>query len=304
MTERAPARGRRLSIEWPTAGLIVACYAGWIAALFWLAPVSLTLAIPLTAVLIALHASLIHEVLHGHPFGIKWLNELTMRLPLNLVIPYCRFRDQHLDHHRDANLTDPYDDPETNFIDPEVWPRLPGWFRLLLRFNNTLAGRLLIGPALGNWVFLRGEARLLAAGDRRVVAAWILHLIGVVLVLWIVAVSPMPVWAYLVAAYCGFSLLKIRTFLEHRAHEKARGRTVVIEDRGPLAFLFLNNNFHVVHHMNPGVAWYRLPALYRAGKERYLSYNEGYVYRSYGEVFGKYLLRPKDPVPHPLWRRR
>ena len=56
--------------------------------------------------------------------------------------------------------------------------------------------------------------------------------------------------------------------------------------------------------MNPGVAWYRLPALYRAGKERYLSYNDGYVYRSYGEVFRKYLLRPKDPVPHPLWRRR
>ena len=62
----------------------------------------------------------------------------------------------------------------------------------------------------------------------------------------------MPVWAYLLAAYLGWSLLKIRTYLEHRAHEAARARTVVIESRGPLALLFLNNNFHVVHHMHPG----------------------------------------------------
>ena len=78
--------------------------------------------------------------------------------------------------------------------------------------------------------------------------------------LWLLAVGAMPVWAYLLAAYLGWSLLKIRTFLEHRAHEAARARTVIIEDRGPLALLFLNNNFHVVHHMHPGVPWYRLPA--------------------------------------------
>ena len=56
----------------------------------------------------------------------------------------------------------------------------------------------------------------------------------------LLAVSEMPFWAYLLSAYLGLSLLKIRTFLEHQAHEKARGRTVIIEDRGPLALLFLN----------------------------------------------------------------
>ena len=53
--------------------------------------------------------------------------------------------------------------------------------------------------------------------------------------------------------------------------------------------------------MNPKVPWYRLPALYRDGKERYLTINEGYVYRSYGEVFRRYMWRTKDPVAHPLW---
>ncbi|MEM9126831.1 MAG: fatty acid desaturase, partial [Pseudomonadota bacterium] len=78
-------------------------------------------------------------------------------------------------------------------------------------------------------------------------------------------------------------------------------RTVIVEDRGPLAFLFLNNNLHVVHHMNPKAPWYRLPGLYRTGRERYLTSNEAYVYKSYTEVFRQYFWRSKDPVVHPLW---
>jgi fatty acid desaturase len=113
--------------------------------------------------------------------------------------------------------------------------------------------------------------------------------------------APMPLWAYLLAVWLGIALLKIRTFLEHRAHEKASGRTVIIEDRGPLALLFLNNNLHVVHHMHPEVPWYRLPALYAARRDHYLRRNGGYVYPSYGQIFRDYLWRAKDPVPHPLW---
>ena len=104
-----------------------------------------------------------------------------------------------------------------------------------------------------NWLLLR-------RGDGRVQLAWGLHLMGLVpLVLWLEWVG-MPVWAYLLAVYLGTALLKIRTFLEHRAHEAFRARTVIIEDRGPLSYLFLNNNFHVVHHMHPAVPWYELPA--------------------------------------------
>ena len=110
----------------------------------------------------------------------------------------------------------------------------------------------------------------------------------------------MPVWAYLSAVYAGLSLIKIRTFLEHQADRRAAGRTVIIEDRGPLSFLFLNNNLHAVHHAYPRIPWYRLPKLYRDNRERFAARNGGYVYRSYAEIFRKYLLRSKDPVAHPL----
>lgn len=288
-----------VAVEWPTLGVLAGCYAVWGFGLF----LPLWLAIPVVAVAAALHSSLTHEAIHGHPTRWPLLNALLLLPPLTLFIPYLRFKDQHLAHHQDEILTDPYDDPESNFLDPAVWARLSAPMQALLRFNNTLGGRILVGPALGLWTFLAGDIRAIRRGDRRAALGWLLHLPGLALTLAMVVTTPMPVWAYLVAVYFAFGLLKIRTFLEHRAHEKARGRTVVIEDRGPLAFLFLNNNLHVVHHMHPRVAWYRLPALYRARADHYLARNDGYRYASYAEVFRHHFLRAKDPVPHPLWPR-
>lgn len=288
-------------VEWPTLGLIAAVYTLWALSTTLLAEASLPLAVAATAVLIAQFSSLQHEVLHGHPFRSRLANEALVFPSLTILVPYGRFRDTHLAHHRDEFLTDPYDDPESNYLDPKVWARLPRWRKALLRANNTLLGRMLLGPAIGQLAFMAADARAILAGDRAVRGAWALHVPAVALVLlWLDFVGSMPLWAYLVAAYLGHSLLKIRTFLEHRAHERARGRTVIIEDRGPLALLFLNNNLHAVHHAHPQLPWYRLPAFYRARRDRFLARNEGYLYRSYGEIFRRHLLRAKDPVPHPL----
>lgn len=287
--------------EWPTLALLLACYVIWAIGTTWLSALWLPLGVVTTTLMIALHSSLTHEALHGHPFRNEGVNEALVFPCLGLLVPYRRFRDLHLAHHVDSILTDPYDDPETNYLDPAVWHRLPRGMQWLLMANNTLAGRLLIGPTVSMVAMIRGDWKAVRQGDRAVVQAWLLHVPAVVLVLVWVFWAQMPVWAYLLSAYAGFSILKIRTFLEHRAHERASGRTVVIEDRGPLALLFLNNNLHVVHHMHPKVAWYDLPALFRANREKYLTRNDGYYYRSYGEIFARHFLRAKDPVPHPLW---
>jgi fatty acid desaturase len=255
-------------------------------------------------VAIALHSSVQHEMLHGHPFRNPTANALLVFPAVGLLVPYLRFRDTHLAHHLDAVLTDPYDDPETNYLDPAVWNRLPRWHRAVLKMNNTLLGRLLLGPAVGMAAFVAGDVRAIRAGDRRVLAGWLWHLPAVAVAAAWVIWADVPVWAWVLACYLAMSLLKIRTFLEHQAHERARGRTVVIEDRGPLAWLFLNNNLHVVHHMHPRLPWYRLPGLYAANRERYLARNEGYVFSSYAEVFRRHFLRAKDPVPHPFYSRR
>lgn len=292
-------------VEWPTLVALAGCYAVWAIATTWAAAVWLPLGMGLTILAIALHSSLCHEVLHGHPLPWQRVNEALVFPCLGLFIPYYRFRDTHLAHHRDSRLTDPYDDPESNYLDPAVWRKMPRVRRALYRANNTLLGRLVLGPGLGQVAFMVADWRAIRAGDRTVLAGWLWHVPAVAPVLaWLIWVGAMPFWAYLLSAYAGLSILKIRTFLEHRAHEHARGRTVIIEDNGPLAWLFLFNSLHVVHHMNPGMAWYRLRAHYEAHKARYLQMNEGYHYTSYGDIFRRYFLRAKDPVAHPLFPNR
>ena len=293
-------RARAPAVEWPTLLLLIATYGVWAigtTVAFHLHP---ALGIVITGISIAQFSSLQHEILHGHPFRSRRLNEALAFPALTLTVPYGRFRDTHLAHHHDPVLTDPYDDPESNYLDPVVWARVPGWLQRIYRINNTLAGRVLIGSLLGNfrWLVIEwGGIRRDLPGLRR---DWALHMAGLVPVVAWLWMAAMPWWGYLLAAWLGHALLKIRTFLEHRAHEMARARTVVVEDRGPLALLFLNNNLHVVHHIHPQVPWYRLPALYAANRDHYLRRNEGYLYRSYMDVFRAHFFRAKDPVPHPL----
>lgn len=291
--------------DWPTLALLVLCYALWALGTTWAAALWVPLGMALVTFAAALHSSLCHEMLHGHPFRNRHLNAALVFPALSLMIPYIRFRDTHLAHHQDSLLTDPYDDPESNYLDPLVWAGLSRSKRAVLRVNNLLIGRLLIGPLVGQVGFMAGDWRLIRGGDRRVLLGWLWHLPAVALVIWwMAAFGQMPVWAFLLSSYAALSILKIRTFLEHQAHEAARGRTVIIEDRGPLALIFLNNNLHVVHHMHPRVPWFQLPQLYWQNKERFLAHNEGYRFGSYTEVFRQYFLHAKDPVPHPLWPKK
>ena len=228
----------------------------------------------------------------------------NLALPIGLVWPYRRFKTLHLRHHADERLTDPFDDPESYYRALWQYRSLPGWLQFLLRVNNTMAGRLVIGPLLANAGFLAGEARLIRAGDRQVVRAWLHHAAGLIVVVpMIVFLFDMPFWLYvLVPAYLGQSLIAVRTFAEHQWSERPDGRTIIVE-RSPLALLFLNNNLHLVHHKMPNVAWYDLPAQFRARREEWLHMNGGYAYPGYLALLRDFAFRAKEPVAHPVLRR-
>ena len=144
-----------------------------------------------------LHSSLTHEVLHGHPFNSAFVNALLVFPALIIFIPYLRFKDTHLDHHRDERLTDPYDDPETNFMDPQVWDQLPKWRQSLHLFNNTLLGRMFLGPVLSQIAFMRADLRLILAGDRRVALGWLLHVPSLIVAyVMVVMIADVPIWLW------------------------------------------------------------------------------------------------------------
>ena len=293
------------SIEWPTLILTLCVYGAYAFGAFVVLPVSFVLGLLIMVIAGVLHSSLTHEVLHGHPFNSVFVNALLVFPALIIFIPYLRFKDTHLDHHRDERLTDPYDDPETNFMDPQVWDQLPKWRQSLHLFNNTLLGRMFLGPVLSQIAFMRADISLILAGDRRVALGWLLHVPSLIVAyVMVVMVADVAIWHWALAAYLSMAILKIRTYLEHRVHDHPRGRSVVVEDRGLLSFLFLNNNFHSVHHAHPSVPWYALPRLFASKRDRFLAMNDGYHFGCYGEVIRKFAIKRKDPVAHPNWSQK
>lgn len=290
-------------IEWPTLALIIACYGLWglAGALIW--PVLPALALLVMAVLAALHSSLVHENLHGHPTRNRLVNEALVALPLSLIYPYRRYRATHLAHHADPQLTDPLEDPESYYKAAWAHERMPAWLQRLLVINNTMIGRIVLGPVLGAGGFLAQEARLFRANAPGVRRAWSLHLLGLVPVIALVSSFGIPLWLYVAAVvWPSLSLIAIRTFAEHRWHDAPEGRTIIVEN-AVLSWLFLNNNLHIVHHQTPSAPWYILPRLYAARRAHWHKLNKGYVYRNYWQLLRAYGLRPKEPVAHPVLQR-
>lgn len=292
------------AVEWPTVGLAIAIHGGWIAlvvsheALPWWAFVVLA------AVLSAWFGSLQHEIIHGHPTRSVRFNALLASPPLWLWLPWPRYRDSHLAHHRDPRLTDPLDDPESRYRTPEAWAALGPTGRALDHLQSTLIGRLSIGPACGIALFLRAEAKALATGDGAARRAWLVHAIWMVphciFVFWICGV---PFWLYALGfVQGGYALTLIRSFAEHRAAPEIARRTAVVEGSALFGPLFLFNNLHAAHHRWPRVPWYRLPALYRAERDRLLADNGGLVYRGYAEIARRFLFRRHDSPVHPTGR--
>lgn len=288
--------------EWPTWALLALILTLWALLTIWAGSIGIAVACAALVPVLVLHSSLQHEALHVLEPRWPRTTRIAVFAALGLFIPYIRFRDTHLAHHENENITDPFDDPESYYIEPSVWAGL-GWpMKALLAVNNTLLGRLILGPLIGQIFLIHQDIRAHRAGDRTIAPAWGWHALGVALVLgWLWAFGTMPLWAYVLSAYGALSVLKIRTFLEHQADEIAGHRSVIIERGGILGFLFLNNNLHAAHHAHPNVPWYALGRLYRRQRHKFLSGNGGYSYRSYGEVMRLFLLRAKEPVSHPIW---
>ncbi len=246
--------------------------------------------------LTAWHGSLQHEVVHGHPTPSPALNELLVFPSLWLWLPFRLYRETHMRHHHTGVITDPLEDPESYYLTPSEWKRCGKLRRLFLIVNNTLAGRLLFGPVVCVKGLVEGEGRRFLKGDFSNARAWTMHAAGCALVIgWTYGVCGMSVLEYVFwFAYPGISLTLLRSFAEHQASFDHDERTVMIKSGPLMSLLYLNNNLHAVHHAEPGLAWYRLPARARE------YHREQYVFRGYCEIVARYLFRPKEPVEFPL----
>ena len=292
-------------VEWPTLGLFAAVYLAFGLLTWFHASLPLWLFIPLGAYLATLHSSLQHETLHGHPTPVAWLNEALATPGLWLWIPFRCYRQVHLTHHQDENLTCPISDPESQYVHPDVWAKMNPLHRAYRWACNTLLGRLLLGPPRSLIWIVKRIGKAILGGNRKTLVALAIHLVGVALVLgWALGVAGVPFWLYFVTfVYGGMSGSLLRSFLEHRARPQSGERTVAVEAGPVLSLMFLNNNLHTLHHAEPSLAWYKLPARWRERREELLAYNGDYRFAGYWQIALSYLVVPKEHPVHPGWER-
>ncbi|SDP60704.1 Fatty acid desaturase [Ralstonia sp. 25mfcol4.1] len=286
--------------ELPTWMLVAAVYGSW----FGVATHARQLGLPLTCVLLTLcttwYLSLQHELLHGHPTRLPWLNALLGAAPLGVWLPYSLYRRAHLQHH-EAELTHPHTDPESYFLDFGAWRSAPLVLRRLYTARNTMAGRILLQPAFSIASVVGDALGRVRSGDWRDLPVWAAHLAALtVLLAWLQRDCGMPAWLMLAGvAYPALSLAAIRSFQEHRATGADASRSVINDAGLGWRLLFLNNNFHLVHHDLPHLPWFALAWVYRRRAHDYLARNDGFFVRGYREWLVRYAWRMVAPVVHP-----
>lgn len=287
--------------EWPTWLLLIGVYSGWFGLLLsshWLGLWPTTAAmIPL----VVLWMSVQHELLHGHPTRWLWVNKALGYAPFALWYPYTLYRDTHLAHHRDDDLTLPGLDPESRYLSRQHWQHTPRLIRGLRWLDKTLPGRLMCGAPLALVALVREAFSRLRRGDLPTWQMWLTHVAFTLLMFWFIArFSALPVWHYvLLITLPALSVSMVRSYYEHRPAERPEQRTVINEAAWVWSWLFLHLNLHLVHHDLPGLPWYFLPRVYQARREQWLARSGGFLVRGYGELFRRHSWSPIDSPQHP-----
>lgn len=285
--------------EWRTVALGIVIYGSWILVLLLSTKISVWLVVPCAACVLCWHTHFQHECIHGHPTNRRWLNDLFAAAPLSLWIPYTVYRDSHLAHHAAKKLTDPLEDPESFFVNEEYWDRASIWFRALLYANQTLAGRLTIGPFLCVISFWKIESLKVWRAEAGARGTWLKHIFFVGLVLTcvgLIGVNPLTYILYFVLP--SISLALLRSFAEHHEGSNQAQRTMVVRSNRFFQMLFLNNNFHSVHHHRPRLPWYKIPTVFDAESESILDHNGNAYFSGYAALARKWLFKPKAHPAH------
>jgi fatty acid desaturase len=285
----------------PTMLVAMAIYAGWFSLLALQAYLPWWVSVPLAGYVVQWHFSLQHEAIHGMRKLPKWLRHAIVWPPIGIWFPFEIYRRSHSLHHRNHHLTHPKEDTESYYHDEEDWEDYGHLSKWLLIVNQTLLGRMLIGPFLRTPMFLLKEIRKMVSGDLTDAGLWLRHSVGVLLILSLVTMVFEVSFAQYAAefVYPGIALGMMRSFTEHRWGEQASDRTAVVESNWVFGLLFLWNNLHVVHHAFPTLPWWRVPGVWRQHRETIQAYNHGFVFRGYGEIARRWLVTPNFIPVHP-----
>jgi fatty acid desaturase len=287
--------------EIPTWIVVFVLYGSWAALVWHHAALPWWVIAPVGAYLVAWHFSLQHEAIHSFRSVPDWLRWAIVMPPLGLWLPFPLYYRSHRQHHQNTHLTEPGVDTESVYVRQADWQAMPPLKRAVLMANQTLLGRVTIGPVLRLVRLVLRESARIRDSDFSNLPHWIVHagLVGLLFV-YISGVAGMPWWQYvLLIAWPAFGLGWVRSFIEHRYGERPGQRTAITESNPFWGLLFLNNNLHAVHHLYPKMAWFEIPGFWRANRDKVLAHNGHYYFRGYGEIARRWLVKPVFVPVHP-----
>jgi beta-carotene hydroxylase len=255
-------------VAWPTVFVAIAIVAAFatVTTLGAMHIIPLWLGLILNTFILYLDQTPLHEACHGNIAGkdsnILWLNHLVGYVCGAILLhEYKAFRYMHLAHHRDTN---------NEQLDPDHWVAVQGPFNVLWRsltivywyqqyfwkhiaFHAHIPGmRPLTIHIVVAYLILYGIAFWLSVFGwwREVLALWIVpHILASALIIYF--------FAYL-------------THKPHEVHERYRD-TNVFWVKGKILepivnWLYMFQNFHLIHHLFPRIPFYLYPNAFRSLK--------------------------------------
>lgn len=226
-----------------------------------------------------------HEAVHGTLSPNPALNRaLGSACALPVLQNFAAYQVLHLRHHDHLGLPG----------DPDHYDNYTRWSWLVFAMNW---GRLIAGyPAYVTAIPILGYRH--GRGWERF---WVLVEVAA-LALLIVAVlaSPLPrvalLHAWLIPMLVINTLVNIRGMSQHTMlpdhADPIRGTRSILTNR-VTAFFMCNENYHLEHHLYPGVPWYNLPRLHAALREQLVARGAPYIrsYFAFVREFVGYSLR-------------
>jgi beta-carotene hydroxylase len=264
--EIAIARQFHGGTMWPYAVAAFGCFAVWLSffPLAIMGMLNLPLAFALSCIFCVGGYVTSHEAMHsniGQPGSkTRWLNEAVGAVStIPIVFPFSMARLMHLEHHYHCN--DPLKDPDYTDEAPNMWAawyktwynRQPGvdgsihhYKRILAEMDTPAARRALVETMILQLVFMGTLFTM----------AWNGYAIEAALIWWL-------------PRHIGLSY--IRFFLSWAPHHPREGKTGRYENTNIFKsrvghILSMGMQYHLVHHLYPGIPNHRTKEAYYALK--------------------------------------